>query len=829
MTCGLGHAQTTLPDGLAIENWDQVRASIESHQHRVRPSEHGHSAANHGQGWDTQFDSRGFVVQPRTTNWSWGLQLESYGYSDALRTIRGCATVSTEDGRITYAWDDLLDEWVVNDRRGLEHGFTLRTRPAGFDGGPLQFRLSVRGGLVPSIEAEGRDVAFVSASGGTVLGYRGLTVLDADLQGIPARFELVDDGLLLTIDDWDAQYPLVIDPVAQQDYFKATPSGTGDNFGGSVALSGDTLVVGAWREDSDATGVDGDANNDNAFGSGAAYVFVREAGVWTQQAYLKASNTDQEDGFGSTVAIAEDIIVVGAPGESSNAQGVDGDQRDNSIDSAGAAYVFKRVSGTWIQVAYLKTLDPGIFHYFGTSVAVSGESVVVGTAREGPAETGAAYVYVQEAGTWTLQARLTASNAGILDHFGVSVGISGDTIVIGAVQEDGGSTGVDGNQLSNNAPDSGAAYVFTRTGGTWTQEAYLKSSNSEDEDRFGQSVAIFEDQVVVGAYFEDGNASGVNGDQGDNSLSASGAAYVFVRESGSWTQRAYLKSSNPINADSFGISVATSGNKVVIGAPNEDGTSTGINGPPNTGGGFNSGAAYVFELDDETWSQRAYLKATNTGAIDLFGRTVTVSGDTVVVGAAREDSSAIGVNGDQSDNSSTAAGAAYSYVLRSAPISTFSCSPTTAHVDGDFVSLSTTVYDSEADCGIHIDASAGPTSFTSFGFFLMSSGGSSSTAVGQGVLCLDPIIGRYGPNVAANVGASGLNSVGYFDVAGEFLNAAGSSESGFGFDVPSILPSSPGISTIQSGDTLFFQLWYRDRLDGATTSNLSDMVEIAFP
>jgi hypothetical protein len=183
------------------------------------------------------------------------------------------------------------------------------------------------------------------------------------------------------------------------------------------------------------------------------------------------------------------------------------------------------------------------------------------------------------------------------------VAISGETVVVGAREEDSNATGVNGNQSDNSAHASGAAYVFVRSGTSWSQQAYLKASNAEEDDQFGQSVAISGETVVVGAVGERSNATGVNGDQSDNSISGAGAAYVFVRSGTSWSQQAYLKASNTLaididNPEQFGFSVAISGETVVVGAPYEHNNATGVNG-----NGYNrdetansSGAAYVFTI-----------------------------------------------------------------------------------------------------------------------------------------------------------------------------------------------------------------------------------------
>ncbi len=183
------------------------------------------------------------------------------------------------------------------------------------------------------------------------------------------------------------------------------------------------------------------------------------------------------------------------------------------------------------------------------------------------------------------------------------------------------------------------------------QQAYLKASNTGAFDLFGStSVAVSGDTVVVGALYEESNATGVNGDQADNSASAAGAAYVFVRTGTNWTQQAYLKASNTDVLDEFGGSVAISGDTIVIGAMLESSSATGVNGDQGDNNAEYAGAAYVFVRTGTNWTQQAYLKASNTGAGDFFGSSVAVSGDTLVVGAAHEGSNATGVNGDEGDN-----------------------------------------------------------------------------------------------------------------------------------------------------------------------------------
>jgi hypothetical protein len=262
-----------------------------------------------------------------------------------------------------------------------------------------------------------------------------------------------------------------------------------------------------------------------------------------------------------------------------------------------------------------------------------------------------------------------ASNTGASDFFGYSVALSadGNTLAVGAIWEASNATGVNGDQANNSASASGAVYVFTRSGASWTQQAYVKASNTEAFDWFGYSVALSADgnTLAVGAYLEASNAEDVGGDQANNSASSSGAVYVFTRSGASWTQQAYVKASNTGASDEFGWSVALSadGNTLAVGAYGEDSNATGVNGDDTDNSASTSGAVYVFTRTGSTWAQQAYVKASNTGASDFFGYSVALSadGNTLAVGAVGEDSNAMGVNGDQTNNSASASGAVYLY------------------------------------------------------------------------------------------------------------------------------------------------------------------------
>ncbi len=364
--------------------------------------------------------------------------------------------------------------------------------------------------------------------------------------------------------------------------------------------------MGAQSEDGSATGVNPGAlaeADDSAGFTGAACVFVRVGTTWTQQAYVKAFNTDAGDFFGASVSVSGDTLVVGAGGESSSGAGVNPGalaEADDSAGGAGATYVFVRAGTTWTQQAYLKASNTDAGDQFGRSVAISGDSIVVGANAEDSVGTGvnpgalvesddsaltagAAYVFVRGGTTWTQQAYVKASNTDASDQFGVSVAISADTLVVGAINERSSGTGVNAGaaaEADDSAVDAGAAYVFVRSGTTWTQQAYVKASNTDASDLFGTSVAISGDSLVVGATGEDGNGTRVNPGvlaDGDDSTGAAGAAYVFVRSGATWVQLAYLKASNSDPSDQFGQSAATSSGTVVVGANLESGNGTGVN------------------------------------------------------------------------------------------------------------------------------------------------------------------------------------------------------------------------------------------------------------
>ena len=495
-------------------------------------------------------------------------------------------------------------------------------------------------------------------------------------------------------------------------YLKAAAPDASDVFGASVAVSGDgaIVVVGVPGEDSNATGIDGNEANDDSSGSGAAYVFARIGGVWSQQAYLKASDTASLNEFGFKVAISTDgaTIAVGSPGRAAN---------------RGAAYVFARNGASWAQQSALTASNAEVGDRFGTTIALSanGSMLAVGAAGEdsnsiaAPADNsalsaGAAYVFTRSGAVWSQQAYIKASNAQQNDLFGSSMALNanGTTLAIGATGEASASTTINGDQANNAASGAGAVYIFSNAGVTWTQSAYIKAPNAEPIDHFGAAVALSADgnTLAAGAPDEDGTETGAQpfpippppavpapdpnaptpppGSVPDplpttfQGLCAapvldpayvlrptvgceSGAVYIFVRDAGTWSAQSYIKGSNNEYEDRFGGSVALTadGNTVAIGSPLEDSSAVGIEGNETLENATDSGAAYIYRRDGTAWSQQAYVKASNSGVNDGFGVSVAVSSDAaaLVVGAQGESSG----SNDQNNNGRVASGAAYLY------------------------------------------------------------------------------------------------------------------------------------------------------------------------
>jgi len=413
----------------------------------------------------------------------------------------------------------------------------------------------------------------------------------------------------------------------------ASDRGAGDQFGYSVAISGNYAIVGANQEYHDES-------DDNPLEkAGSAYIFERTNGSWSQKQKIVASDRGAGDEFGYSVAISGNYAIVGAYKEDHDASGNVG------LSAAGSAYIFEiDTNGSWNEVQKIVASDRGGSDQFGYSVAISGNYAIVGANRANQDRTlvlpslnnaGSAYIFERTNGSWSEKQKIVASDRGEDDYFGNSVAISGNYAIVGAYLE---------NPVVNSVTKSnaGSAYIFEiDTSGNWSQKQKIVASDRGISDQFGRSVAISGNYAIVGASREDHDASG------DNELTDAGSAYIFeIDTSGNWSQKQKIVASDRQADDYFGTSVAISGNYAIVGAYLEDPDSSGnvIN---------NAGSAYIFERTNGSWNQIKKIVASDRAATDYFGWSVAISGNYAIVGAHAEDHDAIG------DNEALTAGAAY--------------------------------------------------------------------------------------------------------------------------------------------------------------------------
>jgi hypothetical protein len=566
-----------------------LKSAVQQAQYRVRhtcqakngtPAWHVSNPANR---YEAYIQEQG--VNLRAKDDSLSLSLKQIGYGGNLHSVYA-GKISGKDQQVTIERNNGLTEWFYNSEAGLEHGFTLKNRLTDFSSfHRLRLVMEVSDGWQAETETNATGVLLTSKRNQAVIAYNKLLVLDANHQKLPAGFCIEAAQIVIEVDDSKATYPLTIDPVFTiQQELTASDGEANDRFGASVAISGDTAIVGATAD-----------NINSQVNRGSVYVFVRSGDSWTEQAKLTASDGVANDEFGSSVAIDGNTVIVGAPYAAAGSS------------LGGAAYVFVRSGTMWTEQAKLTASDGAASDVFGWSVSLSGETAVIGAygATVGSnTGQGAAYVFVRSGTMWTQQTKLTASDGSASDEMGYSVAVSGNTAVIGA----------DLHNVNSNT-GQGAAYVFVRSGVTWSQQTKLTASDGAADDNFGNSVAISGETVIVGSYFDDINS---NTDQG--------AAYIFVRSGIAWAQQAKLSAGDGATDDLFGSSVAISGEQVVIGSDLDD-----------VGTNINQGSAYVFERNSTTWSQKSLLAPANGNALDNFGNSVGIAGGTIIAGAILDD------------------------------------------------------------------------------------------------------------------------------------------------------------------------------------------------
>jgi hypothetical protein len=423
---------------------------------------------------------------------------------------------------------------------------------------------------------------------------------------------------------------------------------TSDNYGSAVSIDGNYAVVGTSLEDEDANELNSLAS------SGSAYVLYNNGSSWIQVTKLTASTREAEDRFGYSVSISGDYIVIGAHFEDHDAA------ESNSVSDAGSVYIFYRNQGgtdKWGLVKKIVAPSRAVDDHFGFSVAISGDNVLVGAPDEDEdaseanrvASAGSVYIYNRNQGgtnNWGQVKKINASVRTNFDYFGYAVSVSNEYAIVGAYQEDENES--DFIAVSN----AGSAYIYYQNqggSGNWGRVKKITASSRSVSDQFGFSVSISGNNVVVGAIFEDHDVTE------SNSVSNAGAAYIYSRDQGgsnNWGQvKKIIASIRTVN-DEFGRSVAISGNHVIVGAHQDDESAT------DSFTLTNSGSAYIYKQDQSgtnNWGQYKKITAGVRGGSDFFGYAVGMSGSTILVGSYSEDE-------DESElNAVTNAGASYFY------------------------------------------------------------------------------------------------------------------------------------------------------------------------
>ena len=383
---------------------------------------------------------------------------------------------------------------------------------------------------------------------------------------------------------------------------KVTPSDpeSNDEFAWSLGIDGNTLISGSPLSD------------DNGGNSGTAYIFNWDGRAWNESIKLVADDGREGDWFGKSVAVYGDTAVVGANLD-------DGPLRDGFFDDdTGSAYVFERLQGTdgevWQQTAKLRAEPQIEWAEFGFDVEIDGDAIIVSAWHDPAAgfNTGAVYVFRRDGDEWAQEAQLLPGDPDAGDEFGIAIAIDGDTVLVGAPRDD------------ENAPDSGAAYVFRRVGEVWRQETILRTPDSAEGDNFGWSVALDGDRALIGAPFH------------DSEKPDGGGAYIFERSGNVWNEAQRLLPNDPFLGAWFGRAVGIAGDFLVVGAPRFDSVVT--DGIANEL--FNIGVSYVFHRSDEGWTQITQLRADDAGEGDDFGWTIAMTKEIALIGAWLDDTQA---------------------------------------------------------------------------------------------------------------------------------------------------------------------------------------------
>ena len=609
--------------------------------------------------------------------------------AEVFRPGLAAVPAAASGSRVTYRHTDGIVEWFDNRPEGLEHGFVLPTRDSIAHAGP-ELRLEVAVvGLRPAAEPGTTDtLRLVDAGGIPVLAYRGLKAWDADGRALPSRMVADDDRMVLAVDDRQAAYPLSIDPcfVAYEAKLPVQTTGTGvggDSFGSSMALSMDTLLVGSSR-----------ANTSAVSDCGRASVFVLENGAWTKQAELAASDPQLYSRFGATVALEGDLAVIGAPEASTSSvtscgrayifrrtgqvwteearltspsptaygnmgmsvavvgedvmvidyqtcrvyrkQGTTWSQAMvlpkngrslavnggmvmlgapweavNGLTGAGAAYIFERSGSNWVQQGRFTAATPAMWENFATNVAFDGDIAVVSNPSFNVTGQyqGMVWFMTRNGNTWTQEYRRNGATGGA--QAGSALAVCGQTVMVSSP----------GNSLLGQTNGTGYVDVLVRAaGGTWSfksWKAYLSDPLGAPSNYFGRSMILTPGYALIAGPGARGSA---------DSGGATGAVLGFTGSEATWTNTLRLASGDSLLLGRFGDAVAIVGDRAVVGAPDE-----------STAAAATAGAAYVFTRTGTTWALESRVTAADAAAADAFGCAVSITDDTLAVGANEDD------------------------------------------------------------------------------------------------------------------------------------------------------------------------------------------------
>ncbi len=555
--------QSLLSLPLAARGPVSAALGADSPAYRVAAAGGALTASNPAQHLSASFTSSGVSVASGGARL--GLSLRGVGHGSTLGTLASVAP-RAHGNHVLYTRAG-VSEWYANGPLGLEQGFTLAHNPAGHGAGPLTLSIVLSGNTLPLLADGAQSITFMR-NGKTALRYTGLSATDASGHALHSWLSLQGARLLVHVDAAGARFPIRIDPLLQQGKkLGGTEEIDHSDFGYSVALSaeGNTALIGGREDDS---------------GVGAAWVFTRSGSTWSQQG-KKLTSSESSTWFGYSVSLSAEgnTALIGAP---------------ETEDAVGAAWVFTRSGSTWTQQGKKLTGSgeegaEGAIFGWSVSLSADGNTALIGGPFNDNA-VGAAWVFTRSGSTWTQQAKLTGGEESGAPEFGEGVALSAD-----------GNTALIGGPVDDNV---GAAWVFTRSGSTWTQQGKkLTGPGESGKGYFGFSVALSEEgsTALVGG-FED------NGDVG--------AAWVFTRTDEKWTaQGKKLTGSEESGAGDFGYSVAlsASGNTALIGGRNDD---SGL------------GAAWLFTRSSEKWTQQGkkLTGSEESGNAD-FGQSVALDAD----------------------------------------------------------------------------------------------------------------------------------------------------------------------------------------------------------